>query len=89
MGIENENLFTRRGLPGRASQVKSWVSQHLVLTETDLITVAELTCHEPGCPPVETVVTVHELGGRSRSWHIHRPLAEVDQAAIVAAFSET
>ena len=84
-----KNLFTRRGLPGRASQVKSWVSQHFVLTETDLITVAELTCHEPGCPPVETVVTVHALAGQPRSWHIHRPLAEVDQAAIAVALSET
>ena len=83
------NLFTRRGSPGHASQVKSWASQYLVLTETDLVTVAELACHEPGCPPVETVVTVHALAGPPHSWHIHRPLAEVDQAAIVAALSET
>ena len=84
-----KNLFTRRGSPGHASQVKSWVSQHLALTEADLVTVAELACHEPGCPPVETVLTVHALASWPRSWHIHRPLAEVDQAAVVAALSET
>ena len=65
-----KNLFARRGTPGRASQVKAWVSQHLALTEADLVTVAELACHEPGCPPIETVVTVHEPEGQQRSWHI-------------------
>ena len=84
-----KNLFARRGTPGRASQVKAWVSQHLALTEADLVTVAELACHEPGCPPIETVVTVHEPEGQQRSWHINRPLAEIDQAAIVTALTET
>ena len=84
-----KNLFARRGTPGRASQVKAWVSQHLALTEADLVTVAELACHEPGCPPIETVVTVHEPEGQQRSWHIHRPLAEIDQAAIFTALTET
>ena len=62
-----KNLFARRGMPGRASQIKAWVFQHLALTEADLVTVAELACHERGCPPVETVVTVHELEGQQRS----------------------
>ena len=84
-----KNLFARRGTPGRASQIKAWVSQHLALTEADLVTVAELACHEPGCPPIETVVTVHEPEGQQRSWHIYRPLAEIDQAAIVTALTET
>ena len=37
-----KNLFARRGMPGRASQVKAWVFQQLALTEADLVTVAEL-----------------------------------------------
>ena len=44
-----KNLFARRTPPGRAGQVKAWVTQHLALAEADLVTVAELACHEPGC----------------------------------------
>ena len=48
----------RSAAPGRGAEVKEWVSKHLDLGEDDLVSVAELACHEPGCPPVETVVTV-------------------------------
>ena len=51
------DLFTRRAAPGRSGRVKGWVTERLGLTDADLVTVAELACHEPGCPPVETVVT--------------------------------
>jgi hypothetical protein len=77
------SLFSRRAVPGRAGQVKAWVTEHLGLTEADLVTVAELACHEPGCPPVETVVTLHGTGGARRSWRMHKALAEVERTDIV------
>ena len=81
------NLFARSKAPGRAAQVKDWASQHLELTEADLVSVAELACHEPGCPPVETVVTVHGSDGERRTWHIHIPLSDINQADIEAALT--
>ncbi len=84
-----KNMFARRTAPGRAGEVKAWVAKHLDLSEEDLVTVAELACVEPGCPPVETVVTVHGADGQRRSWHIHRPLAEVDEAHVVTSIGET
>ena len=83
-----KNLFERRATPGRAGVVKSWVTEHLDLAETDIVSVAELACHEPGCPPVETVVTIHGSDGQHRTCHIHRPLAEVEQTDIVTALAE-
>ena len=82
-----KNLFARRATPGRAGEVKAWVTERLRLTEADLVTVAELACHEPGCPPVETVVTVHASGGERRSWHLHKPLADVVEQDIVTVLS--
>ena len=82
-----KNLFARRATPGRAGEVKAWVTEHLGLAEADLVTVAELACHEPGCPPVETVVTVHASGGERRSWHVHKPLAEIDETDVVTALN--
>ncbi|MCG8359206.1 MAG: hypothetical protein MI920_26885 [Kiloniellales bacterium] len=84
-----KNLFARRTAPGRASEVKAWVSEQLALGEDDLVTVAELACHEPGCPPFETVLTVHGPDSHRRTWHIHKPLSEVDIADIVAAMTKT
>ena len=82
-----KDLFARRAAPGRAGEVKAWVTDHLGLAEADLVTVAELACHEPGCPPVETVVTVHPSDGERRSWHVHKPLAELDKKDVVTALS--
>ncbi len=80
-----KNMFARQSAPGRAAAVKAWVAKHLALSEDDLVTVAELACAEPGCPPVKTVVTVHGTDGQRRTWHIHQPLAEVDEACVVTS----
>ena len=84
-----KNIFARRTASGRAGEVKAWVTKHLYLSEEDLVTVAELACVEPDCPPVETVVTVHGADGARRSWHIHQPLAEIDEAIVVRSIDRT
>ena len=52
------------------------------------MTVAELACVEPDCSPVETVLTVYGAEGRRRSWHIHQPLDEIDEAMVVTSIGE-
>ena len=77
------NMFAlREQSSGRAAEIKVWVSEHLGLGENDLVSVAELTCHEPDCPPVETVVTVHHDDGARGSWKIQKPMSEVCQLDI-------
>ena len=83
------NMFSRRTTRGRAGEIKGWVTKHLNLTDEDLVTVAELRCVETGCPPIETVVTVHGADGVRRSWHIHQTLSQIDEALVVASISET
>lgn len=47
------------------------------------MTVAELRCAEPGCPPVETVVAVLGApGGSPRQWKIHKPMSEVTRGDV-------
>lgn len=83
-----KNMFApRERSPGRAGDVKAWVTQHLDLGKNDLVSVAELTCHEPGCPPVETVVTVHSGDGERGSWKILKPMSEVCKSDIKDALS--
>ena len=49
-------------------RVKALVAAHLGLPETITVTVAELRCHEPNCPPIETVITARETNGHAKDW---------------------
>ena len=59
-----QNLFNR-SRPDRDAvrQIKELISEGFGLPDTTTLAVAELRCHEPGCPPEETVITArHEDG---------------------------
>jgi hypothetical protein len=53
-------LFSRRPRPDTESvaRLKAWIADLMSLGDNDHIAIAELACHEPGCPDLETVVTV-------------------------------
>lgn len=77
-----KNPFARSKAPGRAALVKGWVTERFGLSEADLVSVAELACHEPGCPPIETFVTVHSPDGQRRTWRLHKPVAEITASDV-------
>ncbi|MAH85101.1 MAG: hypothetical protein CBB68_12710 [Rhodospirillaceae bacterium TMED8] len=77
------NLFNRRRTSGRAGSIKTWVGEELGLNDSDLVTVAELVCNEPDCPPIETLISVHKADGSRRDWRIHKPLAEMTQTDVL------
>jgi hypothetical protein len=79
-------LLGRRGVDvhARAEKsraIKAWVAAALGLEEDATIVVSELSCTEPGCPPLETVIAVRDRGQR-REWKLHVPLAEVTIEAV-------
>lgn len=53
-------LFSRRPRPDpqAVAQLKAWIADLMSLGDKDHIAIAELACYEPGCPDLETVVTV-------------------------------
>ena len=54
-----QGMFNRkRPAAGAVGHLKKLVAESLKLSEDTILSVAELTCHEPGCPPVETVITL-------------------------------
>ena len=76
-------LFDRKRPDAAAvRRVKALVAARFDLPDTTMLAVAELQCHEAGCPPVETVITARDAGGCIRDWHLHKPLAEVTAADI-------
>ena len=58
-------------------RVKALVAAHVGLPETVTLAVAELRCHEPNCPPIETVITARETDGRARDWRIAKPITDI------------
>jgi hypothetical protein len=66
----------------RASAIAALVRITLALPEDIAVTVQQLACREPGCPPVETIIAV--LAVPPRCWTVHRPLVEVDDDLVIS-----
>jgi hypothetical protein len=70
----------------RAGQIAELVRSALALDPRAAVTVQQLACAEPGCPPVETKIAI--LGeGPGRRWTLHAPLSGVDDAAVRQALA--
>ena len=65
-----------------AEQVRTTLN----LPDDVAVTVQELACREPGCPPVETVIAV--LAAVPRRWKVHRPLADVDDELVTRLLTD-
>lgn len=71
----------RGGNGAAVRRVKRWVEEIWGIQEEESVMVAELRCMEPGCPLVETSISL--LGGsKSRQDKVHRPVADVTREDI-------
>ena len=73
-----QNLFNRTR-PDRDAvrRIKELISEGFGLPETTTLAVAELRCHEPGCPPIETVITARHADGPVQDWRIAKPIKDI------------
>jgi len=58
-------------------KIKDWAYECLPISAEATVSVMELECREPGCPPLETVIAVMELGKETRQWKFHKSIPEV------------
>ncbi|MBE8477558.1 hypothetical protein IQ210_42100 [Streptomyces sp. 3R004] len=75
-------LGARPGRPGPSTQLRALKDTVRVLLDLDddtAVMIRQLTCTEPGCPPVETVVAVLPMQGEARRWTLHRPADEITE----------
>ena len=61
-------------------QVKQWIYQSLQIDEDISISLSQLHCNEPGCPPIETVINV--MTNPVQQYKIHKSIAEIDYSDI-------
>ncbi|KAL1496344.1 hypothetical protein AB1Y20_016300 [Prymnesium parvum] len=81
----DENVQARRRLSRR---VTSWVEELLPREYADcIVMVNEMQCFEPGCAPLETVVSLLGSGqhSESRVFKIFKPLRELEKDEVSEA----
>ena len=61
-------------------QIKNWVYQILNISSKIPVSISQLQCHEPGCPPVETVIAV--MTSPPQQYKIHKPISEITKMDI-------
>ena len=61
------------------------VAAYQVLGGGTQISVSEINCPEPGCPPTKTVIVIFREGRSSTSLTIHKPAAQVTAVDIERA----
>lgn len=77
------NLFSQnrpRATSEQIQQIKSWVYRILEVDPEIPLSISQLTCKEPGCPPIETVIAV--LTDPVQQYKIHKSINEIDEADI-------
>ena len=77
------NLFAKFTLKVNSEdiqQIKDWTHQILDIDSEILISINQLQCHEPNCPPVETVIVI--MTSPPQQYKIHKPLSEIAKLDI-------
>ena len=73
-------MFERKNAsPEVIRDLKNKITKKLNLPESTILSIAELNCHEPDCPPTETVVTARSIDGSTQNWKIHKPIDEISE----------
>ena len=76
-------MFNRKRPDANALRnLKKIVTEQFELPNDTTLSVAELNCHEPGCPPTETVITARSPDGTTTDWRVTKPVADIQETDI-------
>ncbi|NJL47927.1 MAG: hypothetical protein HC929_11130 [Leptolyngbyaceae cyanobacterium SM2_5_2] len=81
------NLFSQsrpKSNPAALQQLKTWIYDFLKLDPEVSISVSQLQCKEPGCPPIETVITIFSQPAQQHK--IHKALDDIEQVDVIRLF---
>ncbi|MGD1937073.1 MAG: hypothetical protein ACFCA4_05910 [Cyanophyceae cyanobacterium] len=81
------DLFSQskpRSNPEALQQLKTWVYDCLKLDPEVSLSVSQLQCRKPDCPPIETVITV--LSQPAQHYKIHKALDDIELADVIRLF---
>ena len=71
-------MFDRKNTnPEIFRNLKNKIAEKLKLPESTMLSIAELNCHEPNCPPKETVITTRAINGSIKNWRVAKSINEI------------
>jgi len=77
------NLFSQdkpKANPEKVRQLKIWMYRLLEINSETSISISQLTCKEPGCPPIETVIAV--MTKTVQQYKIHKSVNDINEIDI-------
>lgn len=77
------NLFTKTTQKTdikKIEQLRNWAYQTLNINREIPISISTLRCHEPGCPPEETIIVV--MTNPLQQYKIHKSISKITEADI-------
>ncbi len=79
------SLFKQRpaASPEKLRQLKTWVYEALDLPTDVPVSISQLQCHEPGCPPIETVIAV--MSQLPQTYKIHAAVEAIAKSDVEQA----
>ena len=84
-----QGMFDRkRPDPAAVQIIKSWATEYLRLPGNATLSISELCCLEPECPPVETVITVRNTDGLVKDWRIAKSISDVKATDVKSLAQE-
>jgi len=70
------------------ARVRAWAQELWAVGADGYVMVTELRCHEPACPPHETVVLIARSGAPAVHHKLAKPAADVVRADLHALVSQ-
>ena len=75
-----KGMFDRKITDSKSIQnLKEMFIKKYDLPGSTTLSIAELSCHEPNCPPIETVITARSVDGSIKDWRISKSVIEIKQ----------
>ena len=73
--------------PAVLQRLKAQVADLLKLDAETTISINQLQCREPGCPPIETAIII--LTQPTQQYKIHKAVGDISAADLVKAVQES
>lgn len=72
-------------LPAATAAIKEWARAALGLDEDAVVSINELSCSQPDCPPRETVLLVLRSGAPAVRISIHKAIVDIGETDVLDA----
>ncbi|MEZ5898543.1 MAG: hypothetical protein R3D51_03520 [Hyphomicrobiaceae bacterium] len=75
----------RGGVQDALNRIRAWVRAAMPVDDRETISITELACAEPGCPPRETVIVIMPTTGAWLKARVHKALGDVIEDDVLWA----